>query len=213
MNSQNKAIRIAGKVFRKLFIMPGKSERSIAVWIRKQLRIEGAHKEAFRVIVASGKRSAKTHGFASKKILRAGDVVVVDFGALYKGFRSDITRTYVLGKFTKLQRKIYKLLIRAQKAALCEVAAGVECRKVDLAARKMIKKAGFGMYFKHATGHGIGRKTHEPPRLSKNNRNRLKVGQVVTIEPGIYLKRWGMRIEDMIKVTRNGYKLLTKVPK
>lgn len=214
MNSyQNKAVIIADKTLKSIKITPGQTERGVACSIREQLKKEGADKEAFRIIVASGRRSRKIHGFATGKVIRRKDVVIVDIGALYKGFRSDITRTYILGKPTRLQRKIYRLLLKAQKAALKKVKAGVECREVDTAARSVIRRAGFGNFFKHTTGHGIGRKTHEAPRISRKNRNKLRAGQVITIEPGIYLKNWGMRIEDMVMVTNRGYKLLTKAPK
>ena len=214
MNSyQNKAVKIADNTLKSLKIIPGQTERDLACSIRKQLKKEGADREAFKIIVASGKRSGKVHGFATGKIIRRKDVVVVDIGALYKGFRSDITRTYILGKPTRMQKKIYRLLLKAQSSALIKVKAGVECRAVDLAARSVIRKAGFGNFFKHTTGHGIGRKTHEAPRISRKNRNKLKAGQVITIEPGIYFKKWGMRIEDMVMVTNRGYKLLTKAPK
>lgn len=213
MNSQSKAIRIAERVFRELKLRPGVSEKKVAGWIRKKLKEYGAQKESFRIIVASGRRSGKVHGFASRKLIREGEVVMVDFGALYRGFRSDITRTYILGKPSSLQKRIYSLLKRAQQAALLKIKAGVECRSVDQAARHIIEKAGFGRFFRHSTGHGIGHKTHQVPKISRKNRNQLKAGSVITIEPGIYLKKWGMRIEDMVKVTKNGHRLLTRVPK
>ena len=213
MNSQSKAIRIAERVFRELKLRPGVSEKKVAGWIRKKLKEYGARKEAFRIIVASGWRSSKVHGFASRKIIRAGEVVMLDLGALYKGYRSDITRTFILGKPSALQRRVYKLLKRAQQAALLRIKAGMECRLVDQAARRVIEKAGLGRFFRHSTGHGIGHKTHQAPKISRKNRNQLKAGQVITIEPGIYLKKWGMRIEDMVKVTKNGHRLLTRVPK
>ena len=214
MDSQNKAVKIAEKVFKKLKLEPGVSEKEVARWIRKELKLQGARKEAFRIIVASGRRSAKPHGFASTKRLRPGEIVMVDFGALFKGFRSDITRTYVLGKPTIKQKRIYRILKTAQRAAIRKIKEGIGGQQVDNAARSVIEKAGYGKNFIHSTGHGVGRKVHEPPKLSRKSKSYLKAGQVVTVEPGIYIKGWGgMRIEDMVLVTKRGCRLLTRVPK
>lgn len=212
--AQKKAIRIAEKVFSNLksILKPGLSEKDVAYKIKRLLKKYGAKKESFRMIIASGKRSAKIHGFASNKRIKKGEIVMLDFGALYKGYRSDITRTYVLGKPTKRQKRIYSILLKAQRNAIKKVKAGVPCEIVDSAARSIIKNAGYGKNFKHSIGHAIGRKTHEAPKISPKNRGLLKAGMVITIEPGIYIKGWGgMRIEDMLLVTKKGCKLLTKV--
>lgn len=214
MDSQNKAIKIAEEVFRKLRLLPGTTEKEVARWIRRELKLNGAEREAFRIIVASGVRSVKPHAFATNKRLRIGEIVMIDFGALHQGYRSDITRTYFLGKPTPKQRKIYRLVLKAQKAAIKKVKAGILARAVDRAARSVIERAGFGKNFIHSTGHGVGRKVHEPPRISRKSEERLKAGQVITIEPGIYIRGWGgIRIEDMVRVTRTGCKILTRVPK
>lgn len=207
--SQLRAIQIAEQVFRNLIITPGQKEREVANWIKNELKKHRA-RPAFRIIVASGKRSAKPHGFATHKRIRKGELVVVDFGAVYNGYCSDITRTFFVGKPTAKQRKVYNIVKKAQEKAIRAVKAGREGREVDEAARAYIKQKGFGKYFIHNTGHGIGRKVHEAPKLSKDNRNRLRVGQVVTIEPGIYIKGWGgVRIEDMVLVTKKGCQVLT----
>ncbi|KAF0133130.1 MAG: Xaa-Pro aminopeptidase [Candidatus Saganbacteria bacterium] len=213
MNSQNKAIQITENVFKKLKLEPGKSELYYARWIKNEMKREGAEKEAFSIIVASGKRSALVHGHASRKKIDPGDVVMLDFGASYKGYKADLTRTYFLNKPTKLQKKIYELVLKAQKAAIKKIKAGVKCKEVDNAARKAIADSGFGKFFVHTTGHGVGKRIHQPPKISMRNNNILLEGQVITIEPGIYLKKWGIRIEDMVKVTKNGCKVLTRVPK
>ncbi len=214
MNSfQNKAVRITEQVLASLKIKPGQTEAEVARSILKKIKSLGGQKEAFRTIVASGKRSSLVHGFSTGKRIRPGEIVMIDFGVLYREYRSDITRTFILGKMSRMQNKIYRLVLKAQKAALSVIREGVECREVDLAAREVIRKAGFGNYFRHTTGHGIGMKVHQAPKLSRRNRNRLKAGQVITVEPGIYLKHWGIRIEDMVMVTKKGYQLLTKVPK
>ena len=180
----------------------------MAAEIENRLRSLGA-RPAFRIIVASGKRSALPHGYATKKVIRRGDLVVIDFGALYRGFRSDFTRTVVAGKPTARQLKIMAVVKEAQKRAIKKVKAGVRCAEIDRAARGYIEKSGFGKYFVHSTGHGICRKTHEAPKLSRKNRRKVSAGKVITIEPGIYIKGFGgVRIEDMVLVTPQGARIL-----
>jgi Xaa-Pro aminopeptidase len=211
--SQLKAVHIADRIFNFLRLEEGQSEREVAGQIKTLLRKFGS-KPAFRIIVASGKRSAKPHGFATEKRIKRGDLVVIDFGAVYNGYRSDITRTFVVGKPTRKQRNIFRIVREAQKRAIRSVKAGRACFEIDKAARECIKKQGFGKYFIHNTGHRIGKRVHEAPKISKRNRNRLRKGMIITIEPGIYIKGWGgVRIEDMVLVTRAGGKVLTKTPK
>lgn len=206
---QRKAVDITLRVLKVLRVEAGLSENSVARQIFFELKKYGA-RPAFRTIVASGKRSAMPHGYAGKKIIRRGDFVVVDFGANYKGFRSDITRTFIIGKPTPKQKKIYSVAAAAQKKAIRGIKAGAVCREIDLLARDYIKKNGFGDYFIHNTGHGIGTRVHQAPKLGRKNRHKLKAGQIITIEPGIYIKGWGgVRIEDMVLVTRTGCRLLT----
>jgi len=207
--TQLKAVKLTKRIFRNLQIHEGQTEKEVADWIKSQLSRFGAH-PAFRIIVASGKRSAKPHGFATNKKIGKGELVVVDFGALYKGYRSDITRTFVTGKPTPRQRKILGIVREAQKRAIRAVRAGKEGQEVDKAARDYITQKGFGKYFLHSTGHGIGKKVHEAPKLSRKNQHLLKAGQVITVEPGIYIKGWGgVRFEDMLEVTKTGGKILT----
>lgn len=209
--AQSKAVRIACQVMRDLKLVPGTKETDAARWIKSQFKKYGAT-SAFKIIVGSGSRSALPHCFATDKIMKKGELVIVDFGATVQGFRSDITRTFILGQPTAKQKKIYRILAEAQQAALRAVKAGVSCKSVDLAARGYIEKQGYGKYFIHTTGHGIRTRVHQGPKISRRNNHLLKVGQVVTIEPGIYIKGFGgVRIEDMIEVTKKGYKLLTKV--
>ncbi len=210
VKSQQKAIWIADKIFARLKVKEGESERKVADQIKLLLKGYGA-KPAFRIIVASGKRSAKPHGFASNKKIKRGDLVVIDFGAVYNGYRSDITRTIVIGKPTRKQKRVYKIVKEAQKRAIKMVEGGRACSEVDQAAREYIEKHGFGRYFLHNTGHGIGKRVHQAPKISKRNGQRLRRGTVITIEPGIYIKGWGgVRIEDMVLVTKRGCKILTK---
>ena len=208
--SQKKAIEIAVKVFSKLRLSSGQTEIDIANQIKTQLARYGA-RPSFRIIVASGKRSALPHGFATRKKIQRGDLVVIDFGAVYNEYRSDLTRTKVAGKFTQKQRKIYSIVKKAQEEAVKMVKANQTCSDVDRAAREYIKAKGYGKYFIHTTGHGITKKVHAAPKISSRNKNKLKVGTVITIEPGIYIKGWGgVRIEDMFLVTKNGCKVLSR---
>jgi len=210
---QQQAVNIVNKIFELICFEPGDTEKKVARRLEAFLKGFDA-KPAFRTIVASGVRSAKPHGFATNKKIRKGEIVKIDFGALYKGWRSDITRTFFMGKPTIKQKKIYHIVKQAQAKAIDAVRAGVECREVDKAARDYMKLHGVDRHFIHTTGHGVGRKIHENPRISSRNHNKLKAGQVITIEPGIYIKGWGgVRIEDMLLVTKKGYELLTKVPK
>ncbi len=218
--AQKKAVDAARKIFSALEIRAGQSEKDIAKWLKCQLKILGA-KPAFRIIVASGKRSVNPHACPTEKKIKVGEHVVVDFGALCQGYCSDITRTFFVGKPSKRQRKIYRIVKNAQLKAIKTVKAGVRCCEIDRVARDYIKQRCSvrcyvrqekcpGDCFIHTTGHGIGRKVHQKPKISLKNRGRLKAGQVITIEPGIYIKGWGgMRIEDMVEVTRKGSRVLT----
>lgn len=208
--SQVRAAYIAKRIFNLLKVEEGQREKDLAKQIKALLKKFGS-KPAFRIIVASGKRSAKPHGFATDKKIKRGDLVVIDFGAVYNGYCSDLTRTFVVGKPTRKQRKVYQIVREAQKRAMKVVRAGKACFEIDRAARKYIEQQGFGKYFVHNTGHGISRKVHQAPKISRRNRRRLRKGMVITIEPGIYIKGWGgVRIEDMVLVTRAGRKVLTK---
>lgn len=207
--AQRKAILIVKKVLPQIVVAAGLKESDVADQIKSLLKKYGA-RPAFRIIVASGKRSAKPHGFATNKVIKRGDLVVVDFGALYNGYRSDITRTFVVGKPSKKQRNIFKIVRQAQKMAIKATKSGVKSLEVDQAARGYIIKQGYGKNFIHTTGHGVGRRVHEAPKLSAKNRTKLKIEQVLAIEPGIYIKGWGgVRIEDMFLVTKKGAKCLT----
>ncbi len=207
------AASAADRVFNQIleYLKPGLKEKEVAVRIRELIKKEGGERTPFRIIVASGVRSALPHGRASNKVIHRGELIIIDFGAIYKGFCSDITRTVVIGKPTRWQEKIYKAVREAQKKALAKVKGGVAAREVDRAARSFIEREGFGKFFKHGTGHGIGKRVHEKPRISKRSKEILKSGQVITIEPGIYVRgQGGVRIEDMVLVRERGYKLLTK---
>jgi Xaa-Pro aminopeptidase len=211
-----KAVDISDTAFVRIlgYLKPGIREIEVAAELEYQMKMLGSEKAAFPTIVASGYRSALPHGVASRKKIARGDFVTFDFGATYEGYVSDLTRTVVIGKATGRQKKIYNTVLRAQKAAIRKIKPGVEGKTVDAAARKVIEKAGFKKYFNHGTGHGIGIYIHVSPSLGSKSVDRLKKGMVVTVEPGIYIPKWGgVRIEDDVVVTGTGCRILNEAPK
>jgi Xaa-Pro aminopeptidase len=211
-----KAVKIADSAFAEILdeLRPGAVECEIALELEYKMRKLGAENASFETIVASGQRSAMPHGRASTKKLHKGDFVTIDFGCLYKGYASDITRTVVLGRATEKQKKIYGIVQATQKAACRAVKPGVACNRIDGLAREMIMKAGFGDNFGHGLGHGIGMLVHDRPVLSPQSNDILEAGMIVTIEPGIYISNWGgVRIEDDVLVTPNGGQILSKSPR
>ncbi|MGI6533449.1 MAG: M24 family metallopeptidase [Peptococcia bacterium] len=211
-----KAVEIADKAFLHLldYVRPGLSEKEIALELEFFMRRLGGTKNAFETIVASGERSALPHGVASNRILQDGDLVLLDFGTVYQGYHSDLTRTLYIGEPDGKAREIYQLVLRAQEAVLAQIQPGMKANELDAIARKMIAEAGYGAEFGHGLGHGVGLEIHEKPSLSPRDETVLEPGMVVTVEPGIYLPRWGgIRIEDMVVITPGGCEILTKSPK
>ena len=194
---------------------PGVSERDIALDIEYWMRKHGADREAFDTIVASGPRSALPHGRPTARLLERGDFVTLDFGARVAGYHSDLTRTVVLGPATDRQREVYHVVLDAQRAGLAAIRSGVDGKAVDTLVRDQIAAAGLGEYFPHSLGHGLGRTIHEsPPLLSQRMECPLAAGNVVTVEPGVYIEGWGgVRIEDDVVVTDAGCEVLTHAPK
>ncbi|MFH1373955.1 MAG: Xaa-Pro peptidase family protein [bacterium] len=214
--SIKKAVSVSDLAFERVLnlVAPGVRERELAAELEYQMMMLGAEKPAFETIVASGYRSALPHGAASAKKVKKGEFITFDFGATVDGYVSDMTRTIVVGKPTSKQKKIYQIVLRAHKAAIRKVKAGVSGKAVDAAARNIIERAGYGKNFGHGTGHGIGFFIHVGPRLSTASEDKLKINNVITIEPGIYLSGWGgVRIEDDVVVTRNSCKVLNRTPK
>lgn len=210
------AFRIADEAFDRTLplIRPGISEREVAVELEHQMRQLGADGTAFSIIVASGYRAALPHGVASTKIIRQGELVIIDMGAVYKGYHSDMTRTVAVGKPVRKQEEVYGIVLQAQEKAISGIKAGVKASDVDHYARELIEMKGYGKYFGHGTGHGLGLSIHEGPRLYKTEDTILKKGMVVTAEPGIYLPGWGgVRIEDAVLVEENSCRILTRTPK
>jgi Xaa-Pro aminopeptidase len=207
-----KAVKIADYAFNQTIkiIKPGITELEIALELEYQMRKLGAERPAFDTIVASGVRSALPHGRASTKAVEAGDFVTMDFGAVYEGYHSDMTRTVVAGKASPKQREIYNIVLSAQLAGVQAVKAGRAGKEVDGIAREVISAAGYGEFFGHGLGHGVGLFIHEEPRLSPSGEVILETGMVVSVEPGIYIPDWGgVRIEDLVAVSAAGCTILT----
>ena len=194
-------------------VATGVKEYEVAAEIEYAMRKLGSSGNAFETIVASGACSAYPHGGCSDKKIREGDLVVVDVGATYKFYRSDMTRTLVAGKPSEKQKKLYQTVKTAQENALEAVKPNAKAKDIDAVARKIIADAGYGEYFVHSLGHGVGLEVHEPPTLSPESKDVLAAGNVVTVEPGIYLVGYGgVRIEDTALVHRNGAQTLTNGP-
>ncbi len=195
-------------------LRPGVRERDVALELEFFMRRQGADKEAFETIVASGARSSLPHGRASDKALGPGEFVTVDFGAVVQGYHSDCTRTVMLGEPSARHREIYDLVLAAQQAALRGIRPGLSGKEADALARQIIVDAGHGEHFGHGLGHGVGLAIHEGPTLSPREDATLEAGMVVTIEPGVYLPGWGgVRIEDLVVLTPGGCEILTTAPK
>lgn len=216
INILREAARIACRALHEVLpmIKPGVSERDVAAELEYRMRCNGGECAAFPTIVVSGKRSALPHGMATQKRIRSGELVTIDYGVRYQGYCSDETCTFVVGKPTAKQQKVYEAVLKAHDRALGMVAPGVDLKRVDAAARSYLDRRGYGRYFTHGTGHGVGLCVHEQPVVSPRATMAARPGMVFTIEPGIYLPGWGgVRIEDMVLVTRDGVEVLTQHPK
>ena len=211
-----KAQSTAEKAFEAVlnYIKPGVTERQVQLFLEYQMQLGGAEGMSFETIVVSGVNSSLPHGVPSDKPIQNGDFVTMDFGALYGGYCSDMTRTVAVGYATDEMQKVYEAVLLAQETAIAKVKARVDASKIDDAARTVIENAGYGKYFNHSTGHGVGIEIHEAPNLSPSSRQVLREGNIITCEPGIYIpQKFGVRIEDMLLVTEKGSKNLTKTQK
>ncbi|MBO4952872.1 MAG: aminopeptidase P family protein [Lachnospiraceae bacterium] len=193
----------------------GLTEQRVALQLEYEMRLRGAEGTSFDTIAASGKNSSLPHAMPQPKVLAEGDFLTMDFGCMYQGYCSDMTRTIHIGSQVDAeQQKVYDTVLRAQLVALAAIRPGMVCSDVDKVARDMIAEAGYGDYFGHGLGHSVGLFIHEEPRFSMKCDAVLKPGVVITVEPGIYLPgRFGVRIEDMIVVTEDGYRNLAASPK
>ena len=193
------------------FIKPGVTELDIAAEIEYYMKKHGSYHTAFDTIVVSGIRSAMPHGTPSEKKLQTGDPVTLDFGAVYRSYCADITRTVFVGKPNDEMKKIYNLVLEAQTKTVDFVKAGLTGIEVDAYAREIITSNGYGDYFVHGLGHGVGLQVHEAPSLSKRGTVPITENSVVTVEPGIYVGNvGGVRIEDSVIVNKTGVEILTK---
>jgi len=211
------AVALADRCFEHILpqLKPGVTEREVAWRMEVFMREQGAEGLAFPTIVASGPNGAMPHARPTDRPLSAGEFVTLDFGCVWKGYCSDMTRTVFLGEPTPRHRELYDLVLRAQETGVSAVRPGRTGREVDAAARQVIADAGYGEAFGHGLGHGVGLEVHEEvPRLSTRSQTVLAPGMVTSVEPGVYLPGWGgIRIEDLVVVTEDGCRVLTKSPK
>ena len=211
-----KAVKIADDAFDEVLksIEIGQTEEEIGLNLEFSMRRAGASGGSFDFIIASGVRSSMPHGTASSKRVQSGEFLTMDFGAIYQGYCSDITRTVFIGNPEDKHRNVYETVLAAQRAGIQAVAPGRSGKEVDAIARAIIEKAGYGDYFGHGLGHSVGLAIHEGPNLNKREERILEPGMVITVEPGIYIPDWGgVRIEDIVLVTESGCEVLTQAPK
>ncbi len=211
-----KAASITEQVFEKILgvLKPGITESAIAAEISYLHRMFGAEKDSFDTIVASGVRGSLPHGAASAKKIQKGEMVTLDFGCVYQGYCSDLTRTVAVGTPSSEAKKIYRIVLDAQRAAINAARIGFPARKLDESARSFIEKKGYGKFFGHGLGHGIGLQIHESPRVFAKSTHVLHTGNVITIEPGIYLPgKCGVRIEDDVVIRDGTCEVITSSPK
>jgi len=213
-----RAVDIAEMALQRLLdkraIRPGRTELEVAADLQIALLRQGSQGEAFPPIVVAGPNSASPHASPSDRALEEGDLVIVDWGAVHEGYRSDITRTFVLGAPSPEIKRIHDAVLAANQSGRLAIRPGIPAQEVDRAARRAITQAGYGEYFIHRTGHGLGLETHEPPYIVEGNLDLLKAGTTFTVEPGIYLPSiGGVRIEDDVVVTKEGAETLTTLPR
>jgi len=211
-----KAVQVADSAFEHIlgFIKPGISEMDVAAELEYNMKKNGAEKCAFDTVVASGERSSMPHGVASSRILKKGDAVTLDYGAVVSGYCSDITRTVFIGKPEEEILKIYGIVLEAQRRAIEGAFCSMRGSEIDSIARDYIKEKGYNEYFGHGLGHGIGLDIHEEPRLSPKSETIIKNGMTVTVEPGVYIPgKYGVRIEDDIVINGQEPIILTKAAK
>ncbi|MBU0946996.1 MAG: Xaa-Pro peptidase family protein [Proteobacteria bacterium] len=208
-----RSVLLNEQVFQQIYetIVLGQTEIDIALSLEASMRKLGAESPSFETIVATGRRSALPHAIPGPVAIEANQPLMIDMGLLLDGYCSDMTRTFVPGTRNSKYIEIHRLVRKAQQAATNTIRAGISGAAVDKAARSIISDAGYGDYFGHALGHGVGLAVHEEPRLSSRNRKHLRAGMIVTIEPGIYLPDWGgVRLENMAVVREDGCEILNQ---
>lgn len=210
-----KAFGIADKSFAELMtiIKPGMTEAQVAAHLEFMMKSNGSFEPSFSTIIASGPNASCPHAQPSSRKLKKGEMVKIDFGAVYNGYHSDMTRTVFLGKATDKFKKIYGIVLEAQEKAIAAIKVGKICNEIDAVARKIIDDAGYKEFFGHGLGHSLGLQVHEAPSLSPKCDDKIKAGVAFTVEPGIYLPGWGgVRIEDVFLVKEKGLLRFTNTP-
>ena len=210
------ALRIQQQAYHETlaFLKPGMTEAEVAAYLEYRMRALGADGRSFPTIVAADANAALPHAIPGSAKIRKGGIVLIDWGAKWGGYCSDLTRVVAIGKMPAKMRDIYQIVLEAQLAAIDAIRPGAMFKDIDAVARRIISKAGYGRQFGHSLGHGIGLEIHEQPTLSQRSEGPLQPGQVVTVEPGIYLPgQGGVRIEDDVLVTRDGATVLSDLPK
>lgn len=215
-NCLRRAAAMADAAFQALLkeIVPGITEKRLEALLIYELACQGSEEPAFPPIIASGVNGSLCHAIPSHKKLAKGELITFDFGAVYQGYRSDITRTLCLGRPDAKQKELYHLVLEAQTEAKARVKKGAACNELDQTAREIISVQGYGAFFGHGLGHGIGLEVHEKPVLNSTNPQPLLGGEAITIEPGIYIPGWGgIRIEDSLLVGDEGGEVITAFPR
>ncbi len=210
-----KACEISSRSFKETlpFIKEGITEKDIAAELEYRFRKNGADKTSFDTIVAAGERGALPHGMPSERKIKSHELIVMDFGVFYNGYASDTTRTVSVGEPNKESSEVYEIVRSAQELGRNLVKEGLVCKELDGSVRKYISDKGYGKYFIHGLGHGVGLEIHELPFVNSRSGISLKPGMIITVEPGIYLPgKFGVRIEDTILVKENSGEVLTKLP-
>lgn len=217
---EHKLLRMAEAIGDRAFaktlphIKAGVTEKKIAAWLEFYMKEEGAEAFSFETIAASGKNSAMPHAVPTDKKLEDGDFLTMDFGCVFHGYCSDMTRTVVIGQANERQKQIYNTVLRAQETALKGLRSGMTGKEIDALARNVITDAGYGAAFGHSLGHSVGLEIHERPNFSVKEETIIQPGMVITVEPGIYIDGFGgVRIEDVVIVTETGCENITHSPK
>jgi Xaa-Pro dipeptidase len=218
IDQMRRAVDIAERAMLRLLesgsIQVGRTELEVAADLKIAMLQEGGQGEAFSTIVVGGPNSASPHAGPSDRPLADGDLVLIDWGTIYQGYRSDITRTFVLGEPSPEMIRVHDAVLAANQSARLAVRPGTLAQEVDRSARRAVGLAGYGEYFVHRTGHGLGLEIHEPPYMVEGNLDLLQLGMVFTVEPGVYLQgHGGVRIEDDVLVTDQGAETLTTLPR